>query len=228
MKQKLFRLCLIFLVLVIWFGQIPAAASEPVHRRVCSEGKKIALTFDDGPHPVLTPKILAILKKYQIRATFFMIGKEVEWYADTARAVAEDGHEIGNHSDTHSRLSSLPAEKQRREVERCQKKIEKICGIRPVLFRPPEGIATSAVGQILDRENYTLVLWSIDTRDWECKNAEKIAARVLKQVQPGDIILMHDYIGHQSQTPEALEIILPKLLAQGYEFVTVSELLAAL
>ena len=140
--------------------------------------------------------------------------------------VAADGHEIGNHSDTHARLSRLSPEEQLREVKNCEKKIETACGVHPVLFRPPEGIVTSTVSRILDREKYTLVLWSIDTRDWECKSAEKIAARVLHEVQPGDVILLHDYIGHGSQTPQALEIFLPELIGQGYEFVTVSELLS--
>ena len=226
MKRKITLLCLVFVILLECFCSVSTAASEPIHRHACSESKKIALTFDDGPHPSLTPKILAILKRYRIHATFFMIGEEVECYADTARLVIADGHEIGNHSDTHSRLSRLSSAEQLREVKQCEERIEAVCGVHPVLFRPPEGIVTSTLSRILDQENYTLVLWSIDTRDWECKDAKKIAARVLKEVQPGDVILMHDYIGHGSQTPEALEIILPKLIEQGYEFTTVSELLA--
>ena len=226
MKRKIALFCFVLLILFDRFGYLPACASEPV-RRICTEKKQIALTFDDGPHPVLTPKIIAILNRYQVRATFFMIGKEAEDYPETARAVAAQGHEIGNHTDTHRRLSGISPEKQLLEVKECEEKIGRICGVRPVLFRPPEGIVTSEIGRILDRENYTAVLWSIDTRDWECKNAKKIAARVLGKVRPGDIILLHDYIGRNSQTPEALEIILPELIAQGYEFVTVSELLFA-
>ncbi len=228
MKKRIVFFILAVITLFSGFGNLPSVALEPIHRHVCTESKKIALTFDDGPHPVLTPRILAILKKYQVRATFFMIGENVDYYADAARAVAADGHEIGNHTDTHNRLSKLCAKDQLLEISRCEKKIEKTCQIHPVLFRPPEGIVTSSVSHALDAGGYTMILWSIDTRDWECKDAKKIAARVLKQVQPGDIILMHDFIGKGSRTPEALEIVLPKLLAQGYEFVTISELLSAL
>lgn len=205
----------------------PAHATQDpaVYRSVPNEKKQIAVTFDDGPHPILTPRILEILEKYQVRATFFMVGVNVNNYSEAAKAVQEHGHEIGNHTYSHRHLSQMNAAALQSDLAKCEEIIVNVCGRRPCLFRPPEGVVNQSVRRCGAEKDYSLILWSIDTKDWEVKNASKIADTVLKNIQPGDIILLHDYVGTQSKTPEALEIILPKLLAQGYEFVTVSELL---
>ena len=202
----------------------PCLAAQGACRSVRNDEMKIALTFDDGPHPVLTQKILDILAKYDVKATFFMVGVNVENYPDAARAVQEAGHEIGNHTYSHRILSHLTHEEIDAEIEGCEDLLEELCHRRPHLFRPPQGALSPLVEADADQNDYSLILWSLDTRDWEDKNADHITQRVLSSVKSGDIILMHDYIGHNSRTPEALERLLPKLLSHGFQPVTVSEL----
>ncbi len=186
--------------------------------------KRIALTFDDGPHPTQTKQILDVLDAYGVKATFFMIGVNVENYPDAAKEVIQRGHEIGNHTYSHSHLNQMGTGRLSEELEKCEDVLEDLCEYRPHLFRPPEGYISDGVMECAEQGDYSLILWSIDTRDWEVKNTEKIVSTVLSKVKAGDIVLMHDYV-YQSKTPEALEILLPKLLALGYEAVTVGELL---
>ena len=202
-----------------------AKAQAKIYRSVQTDTMKIALTFDDGPHPRLTARILEILDRYQTRATFFMVGENIRNYPDTAREVIRRGHEVGNHSFSHHRIPTLGKEAIEEEIEKCEDALEELCEYRAHLFRPPQGAVNAYVEGCTERGDYTLVLWSLDTRDWECKSREQIVDEVLSKVQPGDIILMHDYIGVHSQTPEALEILLPKLLERGFEPTTVSDLL---
>lgn len=228
LRRLTFLLALLLFARLFALTAIPSAADgrTTVYRAEGETGKKIALTFDDGPHPVLTPKILKILEKYGVRATFFMVGENIRYYREAAEAVRDAGHEIGNHTFSH-----LCAKRERREtyaadVRRCEDELETLLGYRPNLLRPPEGAiepwmrTESAAG-----DDYTLVLWSVDTRDWECKDADRIVKTILDCVSPGDVILCHDFIGKGSRTPEALERVIPALLKRGYEFVTVSELL---
>ncbi len=203
----------------------PATAETQVLRSVPTDGMQIALTFDDGPHPTLTPRILEILKKYDVSATFFMVGKNVINYPDAARAVLAAGHEIGNHTYSHGHVAELDEESLSDEMGLCEDVLEELCEYRPHLFRPPEGAVTEHVMRCSEEGDYTLILWSLDTRDWENKNSDDIVRTVIEKIQPGDIILMHDYIGRKSKTPEALEVLLPELLRRGFEPVTVSRLL---
>ncbi|MBQ8432257.1 MAG: polysaccharide deacetylase family protein [Clostridia bacterium] len=196
-----------------------------VYRSVQTDTMKIALTFDDGPHPRLTHAILDILERYDVRATFFMVGENVVNYPDAAREVIDRGHEVGNHTFSHPLLAQAPAQNLSWELEACEQALEELCEYRPHLFRPPQGAINSMVEECSREGDYALVLWSLDTRDWECKNTEQIVDTVLSNVQPGDIILMHDYIGRQSHTPQALEILLPKLLERGFVPTTVGDLL---
>ncbi len=215
---------LLAFAVILQGGVIRASAQTGVFRSAQTEEKRIALTFDDGPHPTQTPRILEILSRYGITATFFMVGKNVTNYSEAAQLVIAGGHEVGNHTFSHAHVNNLDSTGLSKELGLCEDTLEELCEYRPHLFRPPEGAVNSEVRHCSDAGDYALILWSLDTRDWECKNADEIAARVLKQVQPGDIILMHDYIAG-SKTPEALEILLPQLLGEGYEFVTVSQLL---
>ena len=201
------------------------SAEVKVYRSVATDKKQIALTFDDGPHPSLTPKILQILAKYGVPATFFMVGQNVLNYPDAARAVIEAGHEVGNHTFTHPHLANLNEHAIMEEIGKCEDALEELCEYRPHLLRTPQGALTPSLERCLLDDDYILVLWSLDTRDWDNKSTASITQAVLDRVQAGDIILMHDYIGHNSKTPEALEKIIPILLSRGYEFVTVSELL---
>lgn len=226
MKLRFLRYFAVFFVIFsLLIANFPVSVQADAQRSATTETNRIALTFDDGPHPRLTPRILDILDRYGVRATFFMIGKNVGDYPQAAREVAARGHEIGNHTASHRRLYGASEERAERELNDCADKIEEICGVRPRLFRPPEGAVDETVETVSERNGYEVILWSIDTRDWESKNANAIVNRVLSAVKPGDIILMHDFIGTNSKTPEALEILLPKLLARGFEPVTVSELL---
>ena len=229
MKRGFLRYFPIFLtlfsVVIGSFQVLPICSAAFGYRSAPTEEKRIALTFDDGPHPRLTPKILDVLDRYGVRATFFMIGVNAENYPGSAREVAARGHEIGNHTFSHGRLSGVGEARAGQELTDCSNAIERVCGCRPRLFRPPEGALDQTAIEVACRNGYEVILWSLDTRDWEVKDENVIARRVLSAVKPGDIILMHDFIGHNSKTPEALEFLIPKLRALGYEFVTVGELL---
>lgn len=200
-------------------------AELKVYRSASTQKKQIALTFDDGPHPSLTPKILEILARYDIQATFFMVGQNVINYPQAAREVINAGHEVGNHTFTHPHIATLGDASIMEEIGRCEDALEELCEYRPHLLRTPEGAMNASLERCLAGEDYILVLWSLDTRDWDNKSTACIVQTVLDNVKSGDIILMHDYISYHSKTPEALDVIIPALLSQGYEFVTVSELL---
>ncbi|MBE6601001.1 MAG: hypothetical protein E7637_00625 [Ruminococcaceae bacterium] len=202
-----------------------AASQTCAYRSVKTESRRIALTFDDGPHPTQTKRILDILDRYGVHATFFMVGENVENYSDAAKEVAARGNEIGNHTFSHARLGCLDTDSVNEEIEHCEKTIERICGTAPRLFRPPQGILNEAIEGCSVERDYRLILWSLDTRDWEVKNTQRIVETVLSSIKAGDIVLMHDYIGTHSRTAEALEILLPTLLQRGFEPVTVGELL---
>ncbi len=215
-------LSLLFLVRML---SVSPSAEIKVYRSVETEKKQISLTFDDGPHPSLTPKILQILAKYDVPATFFMVGQNVINYPTAAKQVILAGHEVGNHTFTHPHIAALNEKAIFEEIGKCEDALEELCEYRPHLLRTPQGALTENLERCLAEDDYILVLWSLDTRDWDNKSTAYIVQAVLQNIKAGDIILMHDYIGYNSKTPEALEQIIPKLLAEGYEFVTVSALL---
>ncbi len=202
------------------------AAEQVIYKDSKNKENKIALTFDDGPHPYYTYRILEILKKYNIEATFFFVGENVKNYPDAARAVIEAGHEVGNHTFTHHRVRSMNYNEILSEMIKCEDIIFEIDEYKPRLFRPPEGAYGEELEKIAEKMGYSVILWSIDTRDWDHSTPDEIMENVMKNVSSGDIILMHDYIGKNSPTPDALEIIIPALLEKGYEFSTVSELIS--
>ena len=188
--------------------------------------KRIVLTFDDGPHPKQTRQILEVLDKYQIKATFFVIGVNAKQYPGIVREVLDRGHEIGNHTYTHSHAAGLDKATLERQILDCEKEIFLQSGRSPNLFRPPEGALNDDMRTVIRELGYTNVLWNLDTLDWAHTPPEQIADYVVNNAKNGDIILMHDYIGANSPTVEALEIFIPKLIEQGFTFVTVSELLS--
>lgn len=206
-------------------GQEPETDEDIVYYRRRNDRMEIALSFDDGPHPVYTREILSILEEYGVTATFFMVGENVSYYPDVAADVLAAGHEVGNHSYDHCRLTRLDESGIRDEVVRCEEALFTLDEYRPHLLRPPEGAMNEAVRRVAQEGDYRLILWDVDTRDWAHTPAQTIADHVLSSVQAGDIILMHDYIGHDSPTPAALRRLLPALLEQGYHFVTVSQLI---
>lgn len=191
-----------------------------------TEDKKIALTFDDGPHPVKTEMILNVLRKYNVKGTFFTIGQNAERYPEVLQKVMAEGHEIANHTYDHKSIYKLNESELQLSVRKCSKIIYEITGEEPKLFRPPEGFMNDNIARFMDSEGYNVILWKIDTYDWKGRSSEDIYQTVTTKINCGDIILMHDYIWRKSHTPEALDIIIPKLLSEGYEFFTVSELIA--
>ncbi|MBE6554476.1 MAG: hypothetical protein E7666_09065 [Ruminococcaceae bacterium] len=221
--QLLSLLLCVLAVLQCFF--LHTSAQIEVYRSVKTDGMQIALTFDDGPHPTQTQRIMEILDRYAVKATFFMVGVNVVNYPTVAAEVIARGHEVGNHTYSHDRLKNLSGDAISREIGLCEDVLEELFEYRPHLFRPPQGAVSTFVENCTEHHDYTMILWSLDTRDWECRNTDAIVESVLSNVKPGDIILMHDYIGRESKTPEALEILLPKLIERGFEPVTVSRLL---
>ena len=185
----------------------------------------IALTFDDGPHPKYTPRILEILKRYGIKATFFVIGQNVEYYPGIIEQIIDGGHEIGNHTYRHKRTKMLNDEIFKEDVRHCDGKILQECDYKIKLFRPPEGYVDEKVRSISEELGYSIILWNIDTEDWAHSSPAEIENNVIKNISAGDIILMHDYVSGKNGTIDALERIIPKLLSENYNFVTVSELI---
>ena len=226
------RIFLIFLSFLISFSFIGAKTSifavensSIVFSKSREPTKKIALTFDDGPHPRYTERILNILEKYNIKATFFVIGVNIQNYPAPLKKAHAAGHEIGNHSFSHDNENDLNSKNAIVEMQRCQELIEKELGIVSKVFRPPRGVCNSDVINAAKSLGYSVALWSIDTLDWKGTSPQLIVNAVEKQISGGDIILMHDYTSLKNTTCDALEIMIPRLLARGFEFVTVSQLI---
>ena len=222
-RSFLSLLCTLSLVFQLCFS---LTVSAKIHCRNTMSTRKIALTFDDGPHPRYTKEILEILREYQVTATFFVIGLNVDYYPDDLKKIAEAGCEIGNHTYSHSKISTLSKEEIQSEILRCEESVYKTVGIRPTVFRPPEGLTTKCLEAAIDELDYSIVLWSIDTKDWAMNPSSQITETVMKGLKGGDIILMHDYVSGGNTTCKALRSIIPQLLSQGYEFITVSELIS--
>ncbi|MBR6602518.1 MAG: polysaccharide deacetylase family protein [Clostridia bacterium] len=220
------KLSFLIALLVLFSICISAEEAKITYRRTDNGDMKIALTFDDGPHPYYTAEILEILKEYNVKATFFFVGQNIENYPDAAEQVYLAGHEIGNHTYTHHRVRAMERGELVRELERCDDEIYRLYEYRTRLFRPPEGAFDDDVESIARNMDYSIILWSVDTRDWEGNTPIKIYQNVIDHVRSGDIILMHDYIGRNSPTPDALRMIIPKLMEMGYSFVSVSELIS--
>ena len=185
------------------------------------EKKLVALTFDDGPNTVRTKEVLAVLEKYNVKATFFVLGQNLNSTAaqNALKLTAEKGHEIANHSYTHPNCHNMTAAEFIADVEKTSNNIYELCGVRPTLVRTPYGNWTKA---LLNTMDYPIIHWTVDTRDWDHNNPETALSYVKKQVYDGAIILMHD---RMSTSAEMTEIIIQWLHENNYEIVTVSELL---
>jgi peptidoglycan/xylan/chitin deacetylase (PgdA/CDA1 family) len=194
---------------------------------VPTKEKVAALTFDDGPHPTFTPEILATLDKYNVKATFFMIGKEMEKYPNIVKEVALRGHVIANHTYTHPHSLESESEAQIiRELDKCEEIIEKMTGRRAHLFRPPRGLVNGAVLTIAAEEGYRTVLWTVSADHHDAPTPELMAKRVFEHRRPGCIILAHDgTFKSRWKDARALPMIIEELRNDGYRFVTIPELL---
>ena len=207
-------------------GTIAPAAPMSLHVRVPDrvfrgnlEGKKlIALTFDDGPSAITTPQLLDVLKEKKVVATFFELGRNAAWNPEIVRRVVDQGNELGSHTYSHQNLVMISEIAVREDKNATDMAFREIIGTVPTLTRPPYGNFNQKVMEILDTP---LILWSIDSRDWESKDPAKIKEIAIGQARDGAVILFHDIY---STTVEAIPEIIDRLREEGFEFVTVSEL----
>jgi peptidoglycan/xylan/chitin deacetylase (PgdA/CDA1 family) len=184
----------------------------------------IAMTFDDGPSAVLTPRLLDILKQRNIKVTFFVLGQLVQEHPEILQRAVAEGHEIGNHSWDHKALNKMTDGGLRHELADTCSEITKATGKPVTLMRPPYGATNPRLNRAIEKEyGMKVILWSVDPLDWKRPGPQVVSQRILKETQPGAIILSHDI---HPGTIEAMPATLDALLAKGYKFVTVSELLA--
>lgn len=233
-----------FIVLILCFSflAVSADAKANLHKRQNKAGiiywhgdsaqNKIALTFDDGPQSVYTPQILDILKKYNIKATFFLIGKNVETFPDLAKRIKDEGHIIGNHTYDHPDLRLRNQKQIKQQIEQTEKAIIDSTGIKPYLFRPPYGTDNNLVFLEVENLGYVVVQWSVSGLNGrQDAPFNKIVKRVVDNTRNGSIILLHDgnrlsQKTDRSQVVKALPIIIETLQKKGYQFVTIDELLS--
>ena len=186
--------------------------------------KVVALTFDDGPHGKLTPQLLDLLKRENIHATFFVLGSLVAANPQIVQRMAAEGHEVGNHSWDHPRLPSLSAEKFQHQIADTTAVIEQNTGKKVTLMRPTYGLYNERVkNRLLNDYGLDMILWSVDPNDWKKPGADVVARRLVEGAHPGAILLSHDI---HPGTIAAMPQTIAQLKAKGYEFATVSELLA--
>ncbi len=204
--------------------------TERIVWNVKTKEAKIALTFDDGPHPETTPQILEILEKFRVLATFFLVGKHIVAHRKIAEAVVKGGHEIGNHTYSHALLPLVPDKQIRKEINQTHELLRKLDGHLPRFLRPPQGAFTKRTLDIVEELGYKTVVGDVYPRDPHRPGTQKIIQRVLNRTVPGSIIILHDGGSSQnadrSQTVEAAREIVPHLQDKGFTFVTISQLLA--
>lgn len=221
-KILISALALFILVHSVFFA---SGFSDNVFLKNTQAGKRVALTFDDGPHPRYTPQILEILNEYGIKATFFVIGQNIDNYPEAFEAIVNSGCEIGNHTYSHKNMAKMSEYEIERELRQTEERVAGFTDRKMKLLRPPEGSIGVPLEKVSRSLGYDVILWSVDTLDWANTPSETIRANVMKSLCGGDIILMHDYTSNGGITCTALRKLIPAMLAKGYEFVTVSELL---
>jgi peptidoglycan/xylan/chitin deacetylase (PgdA/CDA1 family) len=185
----------------------------------------IAITFDDGPDPVLTPRLLDLLKERGIHATFFLVGKNAAAYPDVVKRIVAEGHEVGNHSWSHPLFTQMSKESVESQLQRTHDAIVKACGVAPLFYRPPYGaVGVSQKARIEKTFGYAAILWDVDPMDWQHpRSAQKVYNAIHKQTRNGSIILCHDI--HET-TIAAMPATLDDLTARGFRFATVTQLIA--
>lgn len=192
--------------------------------RVNVQGNYVAMTFDDGPHATNTPRLLDMLRARNIKATFFVVGKNVELYPGITRQIVAEGHEIANHSWSHKLLTKLGDAGLEEELGRTHQAIINATGVRPRVMRPPYGALLQRQREwAYSKYGYPTILWSVDPFDWKRPGSAAVTSRIISATTPGGIILAHDI---HAQTVDAMPATLDNLLRKGYKFVTVSQLLA--
>ena len=202
----------------------PSSTEKITFSEVNVDGPYIAMTFDDGPHATNTPKLLEMAAERHIKLTFFVLGECVEQNPDVLRQEVAAGHDIGNHSWSHPNLAKLSDANVRSQLQRTEEIIVKTAGIKPKLMRPPYGELTKRQRILVNHDfGYNVILWDVDPLDWKRPGSDVVAQRIIAGARPGSIILSHDI---QPPTIAAMPQVFDALLAKGFKFVTVSELLA--
>ncbi len=196
---------------------------DDTYTRVKTSRKVIAITFDDGPHPENTPRLLDMLKEREIKATFYVVGNMVKYNPQLLRRMIEEGHEIGNHTVSHGTLSRMSDEALITELRAAHDQIVNETGVVPRTMRPPGGaIKNDQKKVVMEALGYPTILWSVDPEDWKRPGPAVVTSRLVSGAAPGGILLVHDL---HKPTVDAMPSTFDQLLAQGYEFVTVSELI---
>lgn len=189
---------------------------------VQKDDKVVALTFDAAWGNEDTNDLIDILDRYDIKATFFVVGQWVDKYPESVKALADAGHEVMNHSNTHPYMTKLSEEQIAEEINTCADKIENVTGVRPILFRPPYGDYSDLVVNTAKAVEHYTIQWDVDSLDWKESGVQDIVDRVLSKAAPGSIILFHNAAKY---TPQALPTVIEGLIQQGYTFAPVSELI---
>ena len=186
--------------------------------------KEIALTFDDGPGPY-TPQVLRVLRHFQVHATFFEVGFMERWFHSSTAKAIQEGHAVGDHTESHPKMASLRRAAQRSQIESQEQWLSRLNLPRSRLFRPPYGSSNATTFSLLKKNRMLMVLWSVDSQDYRQPGTRAIVQRVMTGVKPGAIILMHDAGGARSQTVAALPTIIRRLRRRHYKLVTVPQLM---
>lgn len=206
-------------------GKAVDASSEkrdiPIYS-VKTDEKKIAISFDAAWGNEQTPELLDILERYNVKATFFLVGQWVDNYPDSVKEIAEKGHDVENHSSTHPHMTELSLQQMTEEIKSCNDKITALTGKAPTLFRPPYGDYNNSVVAAVKSLNMYCIQWDVDSLDWKDLTASEITGRVTSKLQPGSIVLLHN---GASNTPEALPYIIEGIKSMGYDIVPISQLI---
>ena len=214
-------------IMVVFCSVLSAAEGGAFYAQGPRDKKTVSLTFDDGPG-LYTEKILEILGRYGVKATFFMEGSQVERYPDIARKVREGGHEIGNHTYSHKNFYAYVKPDHEKvlveEIERSETFIRQATGVAPYLLRMPHGYMRSWIKPVAARKGYVIVNWTFGC-DWKKMSSEELIAAYVKSIQRGAIFLMHDGGKNRQRTADALPALIEAIQKQGYEIVPVGELL---
>lgn len=221
-------LIVIISILIVTIFLIWASAdigSNVYVKTLCKADRKdkvVALTFDDGPNYFTTPHVLNILKKHDIKATFFLIGKKAKKYPYLVNQIFEEGHIVANHTYSHSSFFPLSVRYSVKEdIEKGIEEINKAIGKKPKLFRPPFGVTNPILGKVVKDMNLTTMGWSIRSLDTISGSREKIKEKVISKLHPGAIILLHDDCEDADQL---LEILIPSILEKGYKIIPIDEM----
>lgn len=200
------------------------AATEPRDIPIYSvetDEKKVAISFDAAWGNEQTPELLDILDRYDVKATFFLVGQWVDNFPESVKEIAKKGHDVENHSNTHAHMPELSLESMTEEIVSCNDKIKALTGKCPTLFRPPYGDYNNNVVGAVKNQNMYCIQWDVDSLDWKDLSADEITQRVTSKLQNGSIVLLHN---GAKNTPAALPSIIEGIKAQGYELVPISEL----